>query len=453
MQGFSPLFRGLETLPTGAMEGILGAMRIAYHFDFSCPYAYLGSTQIEALAARTGAELSWEPMLLGGVFRAVGTPQNMSAGMAPAKARHNLWDMHRWADLWGVPLSMPPGHPVSTVRALRALLAAPADRWPALIRELYAAYWVRGESIAEAETIARALNAAGVSGADAERCLAANDDPAIKAELRRRTDAAVARGIFGAPAITVGDGGEGDAFFWGQDRLALVEAAARGWNPGEPAPAPPGDSAREPTGATLDFYYDFSSPYSYLAATQIEAVARRAGAALRWRPMLLGAVFKQIGMADIPFYAMSEAKRRYSAGDMAMWAGYWGVPFRFSSHFPLRTVKALRLALAAGDRIAPLSHALYRAAWVDDRDLGDDAVLRDALTEAGLDADALLARTADPEIKQALFSATSEAVERGVFGAPTCVVTTAAGTEHLFWGQDRLDLVEKALTGWTPPQG
>lgn len=198
----------------------------------------------------------------------------------------------------------------------------------------------------------------------------------------------------------------------------------------------------------LDFWYDFSSPWTYLGATQVEAVADRAGAELRWRPMLLGAVFKEVGAPNVPILAMPEAKRRYIARDLDYWASLWNVPFRFTSRFPMRTVTALRLALAAGDAIVPLSHALFRALWVDDRDINDDATLRAILREQGLD-EALLERTQDPAIKQQLHDNTAEAVAAGVFGAPTFIVHQPKGP-LLFWGQDRLQLVERALGGWRP---
>lgn len=201
---------------------------------------------------------------------------------------------------------------------------------------------------------------------------------------------------------------------------------------------------------TVEFWYDFASPFAYLASTQIEQVAERSGASLEWKPLLLGALFRNVGTPNVPLMAMHEQKRQYIARDMMYWAAHWQVPFRFTSRFPMRTVTALRLAIAAGERIGELSHALFRALWVDDRDINDEAELRDILTATGFDADTLMAATADA--KPVLFENTGTAEKRGIFGVPTCVVQQPEGP-LMFWGQDRLDMVEKALKGWRPAYG
>jgi 2-hydroxychromene-2-carboxylate isomerase len=188
---------------------------VHFWFDYSCPYAYLASTQVAALAQRTGADLVYEPMLLGGVFRAVGTPQRMFAELSPAKARHNAIDMHRWADFFGVPLALPDGHPLRTVEALRATLLAGID--PRVVDGFYRAYWIDGRGPSEEATMRDVLAGAGH---DASGIIARLDD--AKDDLRRRTDEAIALGIFGAPAFVVG--GE---LFWGQDRIEFVEKALR----------------------------------------------------------------------------------------------------------------------------------------------------------------------------------------------------------------------------------
>jgi 2-hydroxychromene-2-carboxylate isomerase len=189
-----------------------------FWFDYSCPYAYLASTQVEALAARAGAKLTYKPMLLGGVFRAVSTPQNLSEILSPPKAKHNLEDMHRWAEVFGVTLAMPAGHPLRTVEALRATLASGIDR--RVVAGFYEAYWVRGLSPSDESTMRGVLAAAGHAPDSILARLAH-----YKEELRTRTDEAIALGIFGAPAFVV----NGEQLFWGQDRMAFVEKALAGW--------------------------------------------------------------------------------------------------------------------------------------------------------------------------------------------------------------------------------
>jgi len=430
-------------------------MRLEYYFDFTCPFAYLGSIEVEHVARRTGADLIWRPMLLGGVLRAIGAEHGLASEPA-ARRKDHLIDMRRWAELRGMPLVMPPGHPQRSVRALRTILAVDEERWPPMIHELYAAYWERGEPVEDTAVLRRALAAGGVNGDAAERALTEAETQACKDELRRRTDEAVARGVFGAPTLFAhGADGAAEQMFWGQDRLEMAEAVLRGWRPG--AGAPDGNLlAGRPTstaagdGAVIQFWYDFSSPFSYLAASQIEALAARAGARLEWRPMLLGAVFKDIGGPNVPILAMSESKRRYMGRELDNWSSAWQVPFRWNSNFPVKTVTALRLALLSGDRIAEVSHALFRAAWVDDRNIDDPAVLTELLGGLGLDGAAMLAGTQQAPVKQRLIELTGEAVKRGIFGAPTFIVSRA-GDERQFWGQDRMGLVERAALGEVPP--
>jgi 2-hydroxychromene-2-carboxylate isomerase len=200
--------------------------RVDFFYDFSCPYAYLAHTQIEALCARAGAELVWRPMLLGGVFKAVGTVQVPFASMIPTKARNNAFDMLRWAEHFDVPLTTPKAHPNRTVLALRATLAADAEI-PRASKAIFAAYWGRGRDVAEPAVVREALDDAGLDGAG---LIARAEDPAIRADLRARTDEAVAHGIFGAPAFVVTAPGVTGDLFWGQDRLDFVEKALGGWS-------------------------------------------------------------------------------------------------------------------------------------------------------------------------------------------------------------------------------
>jgi 2-hydroxychromene-2-carboxylate isomerase len=200
--------------------------RVDFFYDFSCPYAYLASTQIEALCARASAELRFQPMLLGGVFQAVGTPQVPVATMSTAKARLNGLDMYRWADHFGVPLVMPPSHPNRTVLALRAAIAAEAEL-PRASAALFQAYWALGRDVSQPEVVREALDQVGLDGAALVRLA---EEPRIKEALRARTDEAIARGVFGAPTFFVTAPGVPGDLFWGQDRLAFVEKALSGWS-------------------------------------------------------------------------------------------------------------------------------------------------------------------------------------------------------------------------------
>lgn len=189
--------------------------------------------------------------------------------------------------------------------------------------------------------------------------------------------------------------------------------------------------------ATLEFFFDFTSPYTYLASTRVDAVAARAGAEVRWRPFVLGGVFKATGnRAPLE----TPAKGRHMLVDLERWAGHLGVPFRFPKVFPFSPVLALRCALAAEaqGRLVPFSKAVFHAAWAAEQDVTSPEVLARLADGVGLDGAALVA--AAPGYKEALLQNTSQAVERGAFGAPTFFVG-----DELFVGNDRLDFVEAAL--------
>jgi 2-hydroxychromene-2-carboxylate isomerase len=192
---------------------------------------------------------------------------------------------------------------------------------------------------------------------------------------------------------------------------------------------------------TLEFYFDYGSPYSYLADTQVETIARRAGAALERKPMLLGGVFKATGNAS-PMTV--ELKSKWSAFDMPMWARHYGVPFNRNPYFPVNTLALMRGAAAAQldgsfERYHP---AMFKAMWVDGRNLNDIKEVAAVLTSAGLDAQKFGQRIQDQDVKDRLKETTDGAVARGVFGAPTMFVE-----DKMFFGNDRLPFVELALKG------
>jgi 2-hydroxychromene-2-carboxylate isomerase len=395
-------------------------------------------------------------MLLGGVFRGTGAGDGPMATLGPAKAAHNYHDMHRWAEIFGAPFQLPPAHPMRSVRALRTLLGLPHSRWPAAIEGIYAAYWQRSEDITQDAVIAEALRRAGVSDADISAAIGGADDPAIKDELRRRTDEAIGLGIFGAPAWVIRRDGR-SILIWGQDRMPWVDATLAGWDPDAAGPfagargfGEGAQSVRSPS--TLDVYFDVASPFAYLGLTQLPALAALTGVTPRLQPILLGALFRDIGQVDVPMFAMPPAKSRYVMLEMSRWARWWGVPFSQPTKFPQRTVAAQRLCVLAAERSADdgirLAQHLGRAMWAEGRDLEDAETLRGVLADTGLPREWAL-RTQEPDVKAALVARTAKAKAAGVFGVPTWVVDA----QYLFWGQDRLELVQRALGGWRPAKG
>jgi 2-hydroxychromene-2-carboxylate isomerase len=355
------------------------------------------------------------------------------ASLPASKARMNLLDLSRWAEHLDIPLTIPPSHPQRSVLAMRAILASGDIARAA--RALYRAYWVDGLAITDEAVVRRVLYAAGLDGAASVR---GAEDQAVKDELHARTREAAEVGAFGVPTFVVHRPGREPVFEFGQDRIGFVE-----------------ELLREVSPPRLEFYFDYSSPFAYLGATQVESLAARHGAVLTYRPFLLGGLFRAIGTPDVPLFAMPPSKQRFMNDDMFRWAKRHGVPLRFPSRFPMNTVAALRMTLSApGEARGALVAALFRAFWVDDRDISDEGELARIARDVGLDGEALVAETRRPEVKARLRDATEAAEQLGVCGAPCFhAITRQIPEGALFWGQDRLALVERVLDGWRPRSG
>jgi 2-hydroxychromene-2-carboxylate isomerase len=191
----------------------------------------------------------------------------------------------------------------------------------------------------------------------------------------------------------------------------------------------------------LEFWYEFASTYSYLSAMRIEALATERGVTLAWRPFLLGPIFQAQGWDDTPF-RLYPNKGRYMARDIERTAMARGLSFKLPEKFPRNGLTAARLAIIGADEgWAPaFTREVYLREFRDGADISEKAVLTDALSAAGQDAEAMLARSQDQAVKDALKAQTGRAQALGIFGAPSFVTSDG----ELFWGDDRL---EQAL-GW-----
>jgi 2-hydroxychromene-2-carboxylate isomerase len=192
---------------------------------------------------------------------------------------------------------------------------------------------------------------------------------------------------------------------------------------------------------TVEFFFDVGSPAAYLAWTQLPALAADTGAAIELKPMLLGGVFQATGNRspmEVP------TKGRYMVDDLERYARRYEVPFSQNPYFPINTLTLMRAATGVQmrdePRLVPYVEAIYRAIWVEGKNMNEPAVVSAVLKEAGFDPAVLLALAAEPEVKERLKTVTQDAVARGAFGAPTFFVDG-----QLYWGQDRIDFVKEAL--------
>ena len=196
----------------------------------------------------------------------------------------------------------------------------------------------------------------------------------------------------------------------------------------------------------LEFFYDCSSPWTYLAFHHIEEVAEQAGAELIWKPILVGGVFNTVNPSvyeqrnnPVP------TKSAYHEKDLADWARHYGLQIGWPTVFPVNSVKAMRGAFVAEEqgRISEYSRAVFEAYWGNDLDISQDAVLQPLVEKLGLDWADFQQKISAAEYKDRLRKTTEELIERGGFGSPTMFVDG----DDMYFGNDRLELVRAALTG------
>jgi 2-hydroxychromene-2-carboxylate isomerase len=192
----------------------------------------------------------------------------------------------------------------------------------------------------------------------------------------------------------------------------------------------------------LTVYYALQSPWTYLGWARLRELVARTGAAAHYRPVQNGPLFEASG--TLPLARRPKQRQAYRLMELRRWREHLGVSLNLHpKYFPVDESLAARMAIAHGRRggdVAALSQAMMAAVWAGERDLADRATLLEIARERGADGPALLEAAHDPAVQSDYDANTRLAIEQGVFGVPTCVIE-----DWLFWGQDRLDFVERAL--------
>ena len=196
--------------------------------------------------------------------------------------------------------------------------------------------------------------------------------------------------------------------------------------------------------ASIEFFFDCSSPWTYLAFENLQPLAADAGARIVWRPILVGGVFNAVNPSVYASRAdPTPAKARYMLKDLQDWARAAGLKIGMPpTVFPVNSVKAMRacLVLERQGKLVAFARAVFEAYWGEDLDISRDQVLIPLCERLGLAGEAVLAAAATPEVKAALRANTDELIARGGFGSPTMFVG-----QDMYFGNDRLPLVRAAL--------
>jgi len=198
--------------------------------------------------------------------------------------------------------------------------------------------------------------------------------------------------------------------------------------------------------AKVEFFYDYSSPWTYLAFTKIEGVCQKYGATLEWRPILVGGIFNSTNPSVYEFRERGvPAKAKYYAKDLKDWAQFYGLTIKSPpTIFPVNSVKSLRGALVALEhpgKFMPYSYRVFEAYWGEDQDISKDEVLQNIVEQVGLNSHEYFDKINRQEYKDRIRTNTEEVMARGGYGTPTMFVNGSS----MFFGNDRLVLLEEEL--------
>eukprot|EP00794_Sanderia_malayensis_P011057 gene11057-12224_t len=421
------------------------AKELVFYYDIICPYAYLASRLVEGVAESTGAEIKWRPVLLGGIYKAT-KPAAESATKAYEKMNSakqlvlskDLLRQYNRCNVSALPINKMPD--LSTLHTMKLLAACPdetSDLRINITHELYHSLWAEKKDVSDMsllKEVAKKFN----WNVDVEAIVTGKDLKG-KELLYQNTNEAIERGAFGVPSFWVNN-----QLYFGADRLDFVRRVLGEEN------ATPQRLFQQPTDLSkkrkLKIFHDFASPWCYVASRRIQNLIdslKPVEVEVEWVPILLGALFNEIGSPQLPLFSQGESKRKYSMRDFQEWIKYLNLDdFQFPSGFPITTLTALRMTIANQDD--KLRTAIYDAAWTKNADLGEKEVLANVISEAGFDAEKLFSDAKSQEVKNKLKENTQRAVSLGLCGVPTFQVDD----QPIIWGQDRLNIVADELCGW-----
>ena len=194
----------------------------------------------------------------------------------------------------------------------------------------------------------------------------------------------------------------------------------------------------------LEFFFDCSSPWSYLGFEKVQPLAREFGADIVWRPVLVGGIFNAVNRSVYLARETAPAKTAHLGKDLRDWARLAGLTINFPpTIFPINTAKAMRgcIVLEPEGKLAAFARAAFQAYWGQDRDIADEAVLTDICGQIGVAPQGFLQRIADPAVKAALRANTDEAIARGAFGVPTVFLDG----DDMYFGSDRMPTLRAAM--------
>ncbi|RDD39657.1 2-hydroxychromene-2-carboxylate isomerase [Trichoplax sp. H2] len=412
------------------------ASEVEFYYDIACPFSYLAVSAFRSIPRENPIKIQWMPIYLDSIKDRAGVGSPIVKGDCSAKKVWMERDLKMMCERYNVPINRSPRYEDQdgTPQKLLASIDNNGDR-EKLSLALFSHYWLKDCDIQDSKVLENIAKEAGLS-LNVQQQIARGEEP-----LKKLNEEANKLGIFRVPCFRVSR-----KIYFGPDRLYFVERELGNNQASElrlrlPSSATPGHRAK------LTFYYDFVSPWSYIAAVAIERLVEQLKPVtvdVEWVPVSLpGLIQANKAPVEAALDAANPAFLKATGRDMQMQIALrGGMPFKFNSKFPYISTTTLRAILV--NDAADLRRKIFQELWTADRDLSDDKVVAEVIEEAGYDAKDILSKAEEDNIKDQFAQNMSRALKAGAFGVPAFQVND--GT--LIFGQDRLNIVADMLCGW-----